>query len=404
MRARPRLSLNGLVILFTGLRLLFNTGYRMVYPLLPVFGRGLGLDLTALSYALTVRSATSLTGLFLAPLADRYGRRLSMLVGMALFSLGSSLVIFFPTLTGFMLALSLSNIAMQIFIPAMQAYLADRVPYERLGRALGITEVSWALAFILGLPFITWLISRTGWSAPFPLLAGLGVLSVGLLWWLLPSDRPGRDAAQAALWSAFGMVLRSRTALLALGLGLALTVANEVVNFIFGVWLEDGLGLQIGALAAASAVIGVSELGGSSGSALLTDRIGKERSVGLGLLANCLAALLLPVISVNTAGALAGLFLFYLSFEFLLVSLLPLLSEIVPEARATMLALSIACFSAGRALGDLLSPLLYVNESIWGNAAMTVGLNLLALALLRQVSLRLAVRLTGPAAGEVTEA
>ena len=71
MRARPRLSLNGLVILFTGLRLLFNTGYRMVYPLLPVFGRGLGLDLTALSYALTVRSATSLTGLFLAPLADR---------------------------------------------------------------------------------------------------------------------------------------------------------------------------------------------------------------------------------------------------------------------------------------------------------------------------------------------
>ena len=57
------------------------------------------------------------------------------------------------------------------------------------------------------------------------------------------------------------------------------SAGNELVNLIFGVWLEDSFGLQIAALAGASAVIGFSELGGESLAALLTDRIGKPRAL-----------------------------------------------------------------------------------------------------------------------------
>ncbi|HZW04380.1 MAG TPA: hypothetical protein VFF68_10660, partial [Anaerolineaceae bacterium] len=81
---------------------------------------------------------------------------------------------------------------------------------------------------------------------------------------------------------------------------------------------------------------------------------------------------------------LVGLFLFYLTYEFLLVSMLPLMSEIVPSARATMLALTVGMFAAGRALGDLLSPLLYLG-SFWGNTLAAAGLNLVSLVLLRWV-------------------
>lgn len=381
---RAPASLNTQIGLLTAIRIVYNTAYRMVYPLLPVFGRGLGVDISLLSYTLTTRSAVSSAGIFLAPIADRYGRRVSMILGLTIFIIGAGCVLVSPNFTGFLLAMVLANLGVQIFVPAMQAYLADRIPYERLGRALGITEISWSLSAIVGIPVIAWLIGRFGWSAPFPVLFGLGLAALILILVLVPSDRPASGAARSALWSAFGQVLSSPMARIALLFALLTTIANEVVNFIFGVWMEDSFGLQLAALGAASAVIGVSELGGSSLSAALVDRVGKERSVAVGLGLNALAAVLLPVIGQSLTGALAGLFLFYLTFEFLLVSMLPLMSEIVPSARATMLALMIGMFAGGRALGDLLSPLLYAG-GFWGNTLAAAALNLISLLLLRWI-------------------
>ena len=116
----------------------------------------------------------------------------------------------------------------------------------------------------------------------------------------------------------------------------------------FGVWLEDSFGLQLGALAASAAVIGLSELGGESLTAALVDKLGKRRAVGIGIAANTLAALLLWLLGRSEWGALLGLFLFYLSFEFTMVSCLPLISAVAPGARATLMAATIMAFSLGR--------------------------------------------------------
>ena len=124
-------------------------------------------------------------------------------------------------------------------------------------------------------------------------------------------------------------------ALAGISIALWASAANEVVNLVFGVWLSDSFGLQIAALAGASAVIGLAELGGESLVATITDRIGKPRAVAAGLAANIAASALLPWIGRTEAGALAGLFLFYISFEFLVVSQLPMMTEVVPAARAT---------------------------------------------------------------------
>ena len=42
-RAVPRLRL--LLLIFSSARLVLNTGFRMAYPFLPAFSRGLGVDL-----------------------------------------------------------------------------------------------------------------------------------------------------------------------------------------------------------------------------------------------------------------------------------------------------------------------------------------------------------------------
>jgi predicted MFS family arabinose efflux permease len=156
------------------------------------------------------------------------------------------------------------------------------------------------------------------------------------------------------------------------------SAANETVNLLFGVWLEDAFGLQIAALGAASAVIGLSELGGEGLVAAFVDRLGKPRAVALGLAVNSLGALALPLVGRSEAGALAGLFFFYISFEFTIVSSIPLMTEILPSARATVLALNVSGLSLGRALGALAGPQLYA-LGFGAVAAGAVAFNLLAL-------------------------
>ncbi len=372
------------LVLFTTIRAVFNTMHRMVYPFLGVFARGLGVNITDLSLALTVRSIIGMFGPFVATVADRRGRKFGMLLGLGVFTCGVAVVVFWPTLIGLAIALIMSTMGKYIFDPGMQAYIGDRVPYERRGLAIAITEFGWSLAFIIGIPLMGFLISRNGWMAPFPLLALLGVLAFALLYFIIPKEDHQPDP-DATVFSNMRLVIASIPAMAGISIGLWASAGNEVVNLIFGVWLEDAFALQIAALAGASAVIGFSELAGEGLVAVFVDRMGKHRAIAMGLVANSGAALLLPLLGQTSAGALVGLFLFYITFEFTIVSIIPMMTEVLPEARATVMAFNVAAFSLGRAIGAPLAPFLY-QYGFPVVAAGAVVFNIFALlALMRMV-------------------
>jgi len=228
------------------------------------------------------------------------------------------------------------------------------------------------------------LISRYGWNAPFPLLAGLGVGMIAVIWWMIPHEdvhhTPTTDSR-----GNFRSVLTNIPALAGISIALWASAGNELVNLIFGLWLEDSFGLKIAALAGASAVIGLSELSGEGLVALTTDKLGKPRALVLGLTGNALAVLLLPWIGRTQIGALVGLFLFYITFEYVMVSHVPLMSELVPEARATLLSFNLTGHSLGRAIGALLATFIYQRFGFLPVALMTVFFNLLALLALAEL-------------------
>lgn len=373
------------IALFTLIKLLLNTTYRMAYPFLSAFAGGVGVDLAQFSLLFTARSLTGMLGPFLAPIADRRGRKTSMLLGLAVYILGAGAVALWPTYPAFFAALTLTTLGNFIFLPAMQAYLGDHVPYARRGRVIAITELSWSIAFIAGVPLVGLLIGWLGWAAPFGVLALLGLLLLAALAFFLPSE-PRPDNGNGAIWHSLGKVMRHRPALAVLLLSFLITAANETVNLVFGVWIEGAFNLQLAALGAASAVIGLSELGGEGLSGWLVDRMGKERAIRTGIMLSALSALVLPLMGGSLVGALAGLFCFYLTFEFTIVSLLPLVSEVLPGARATLMAANVTAFSLGRAAGSLLAPWLF-GLGLGANAAAALGLDLLALAVLGMVRL-----------------
>jgi len=381
MSRPPKLSVQ--IPGFILIRAIFNTPYRMIYPFLPVFARGLGVDLAAMSLALTARSLVGVLNPVVSSIADRRGRRFGMLLGTGLFFAGAALVAFLPTFPALVGAMVLMALGRYVFDPAMQAYLSDRIPYERRGLALAATEISWSVAFIAGVPLMGFLMARRGWMAPFPLMAVLGGLVFISVLLMLPRDAPPR-AGGAGMGADFRTVLTFAPALAGLCLVSFVSTANEMVNLVFGVWLERSFGLKIAALGAAAAVIGLSELCGEGLVALFVDRLGKPRAIALGLGANSLAALLLPVAGRTEAGAVAGLFLFYISFEFTVVSAIPMMTEVMPGARATVMAFSVAFVMLGRAIGAPLATLLFTFGFPLVTAAAVV-FNLLAYLALRRM-------------------
>jgi predicted MFS family arabinose efflux permease len=98
---------------------------------------------------------------------------------------------------------------------------------------------------------------------------------------------------------------------------------------------------------------------------VITDRLGKRRSVLIGLLGLAASLVALPwLVRFGLATALTGVALMMLTFEFAWVSLMPLATELAPDARATLISLTAIPFSFGRILGAMVGGWLWQWQSI----------------------------------------
>lgn len=361
-----------------------NTAFRMIYPFLTFFARGLGVEISVISGLIAKRAIFGIVNPFIFPFIETRGRKFGMLLGLGLFVLAMGMVVLYPSLTTLGISLVLGLIGRTIFDPSMISYVADHVAYEKRGTAIAITEFAWSLAFILGIPAVGWMIARYTWSAPFWALGALGMVAFAYVaLTLTDSAKPVHH--EAGIFGNVKAIFTAPTVLIAFSIGMLVSAANEVVNVMFGVWLEDSFQLQIAALAGASAIIGLSEMGGEGFVALFVDRVGKIRAAGYGIVANCVAAILLPIIGRTELGALVGLFLFYITFEFTIVSIIPLMTEVMPSARATTLSFASTGHLVGRWAGASLAPILYVPGFSFLTGACVI-FNLLGLAAVWYVS------------------
>lgn len=361
----------------------------MIYPYITVFEAGLGISTKAISWALALRSSIGALAPLLGSLADRYGRKVGMIAGLFIFTLGVGLFSTWSTFPVFVAMLILTFTGGAIFIPSLQAYLGDSVPYAKRGTVLGISEIGWSLSFILGIPAIGWIITQKDWHAPFPWLTVLGILAILILIIILPKDSLPQTH-KANLLKTMGLIFKTPVAMAGIIISFSIAASNELINLVFGRWLYDAFDLQIAALALASIIIGFSELGGEVLVSLFVDNLGKARSVGAGLILNALAVLMLPLIGQSINGALIGLFLLYLTFEFTIVSCIPLITELLPGARATLIANFFTSIAVGRATGAFIAPFLYnlgarpdSGPSLIPISITAALLNLLALFMLR---------------------
>lgn len=380
-----------LAVLLAG-RLVFNTAFRMVYPLLPFLAAGLAIDLQTASLLVTVQVAASLLSPLGGTISDRFGERATLLAGLASFTLGAVGCALATSFGPFLVGYGLIGLGTALYMPAVQTYASNRSPYSRRGRILGILELTWAFSALVGVVGLAQLVEARGtWGPAFWALAATGAAVTVITGLLLAEGREAEGQGgqtKARLGSGVAVALWQPGVAPALLVTFLQLMAVELIFVVYGAWLTQDFGASTEQLGLVFGLLGLFELAGSLGATLLTDRVGKRRAVLAGFAAMGLLALLLPL-SGGRWGLFLGLFLLFdLCFEFAVVSVFPLMSGLGAKARGTVMALCLAAMGSGRILGSLVGPRLFEATGFWAigalaGAAALVGVGL-GLAFVRE--------------------
>ena len=178
----------------------------------------LGVSISAAGLLMTGYALGVFVGApILTLLTRRLPKKTTLLVLMAIFTLGNALAAVAPTYGILMAARLVTALAHGTFFGVGALVAVSLVAPERKASAISIMFTGLTLATLLGVPFGAWLGLAFGWRVAFWAVAGVGVVAFGVLAALVPAAR--ETAEPAPLREEFAVLARPQVQL-----GLAMTV------------------------------------------------------------------------------------------------------------------------------------------------------------------------------------
>jgi len=361
-------------------KLVVDIGSQIFNPFLPLIAAGLGLSVVELGRMIGLRNAMGIFAPLSGALSDRLGYRVIIRVSLLVISAGCLLMAASSAPWMVVLAVMLSGLGTSAFVPNLHAFVSSRLPYSLRARGLGMIEYSWALTGIAGLSLVGLLIAATGWRTPFYLLAA-GMAAMSFVFGAMPGERhPGAAATGSPrrhwarrLMSIF-VVDKNRRSTYATILAATLSFfAAMQVMITHGAWLAGRYGLDAASLGLVALVLGCFDLTASVAVSLFADRIGKKRSVLIGIVGSLAAYIAMPFLDTGVVQAVAIIAVARMCFEFNIVSHFPLLSEQAPGQRGQVMTIGAAATMLGATLAGFTGPWQYVNSGVmvlaWSSAA-----------------------------------
>ncbi len=334
-------------------RFIINSAFRMGYAFAPELSRGLGVSLGTWSTLVGVRSGMGVFAPVFGTLSDRFGRRAVMRGAMLLFVVCAFISFISSSLIPFAVGFIGFGLAKVVFEPSASAFLGDRVPYERRGFVMGMSELGWASAALVGGPVIAFAINAWGWQSPFALLTIGGVIA--LLWVItvLPqSHAPHPNLSPRKGEGHLSAIAHERSAMLMLVIVFAFLFASDMIAISYAAFLERAFNVDVITLGSIVATFAIADMCGELLSMWGVDRVGKKRALLVGFACTIIFYFVMPLLGASLVLAVAALSLYYVCFEFTIVSVFPFISELVPHARGTLLSLNMTAASIGRMLGS----------------------------------------------------
>jgi predicted MFS family arabinose efflux permease len=351
-----------LLLTIAGIQFTHILDFMIMMPLGPQFTKLFGI--TDAQFGLLVSAYTlsaGLSGLAAATYVDRFDRKRLLLTLYGLFALATLACGFAPGYGFLMAARIAAGMFGGVLSALSQTIVADVVPFERRGRAMGIVMSAFSFSTFAGVPIGLFLAAHLSWQAPFIGIAVLsGLLAVGaaltlpvLNHHLLVKDRP-------SAWRGIGLVLVERNHWRAFAFSALLVFTGFTIIPFITIYLEVNIGVLPSQVPYVYLFGGMATLVTARVFGRMADRVGKVR-----LFSQLAVAVTVPMMALTLMPRLplwAVLVISTLLFVFLSGRMIPGMALVTgaanPALRGTFMALNASVQSAAMGAASLLGGLI----------------------------------------------
>lgn len=284
-----------------------------------------------------------LVALVVGPFSDRVGRKRFLVAGaivMGLFTLVAALAASFALL---LVLRAVAGIGAALIFPNASATVGDNFPYRERGRAMSTVIAFNTMASIIGIPAAGLIAEATSWRISVGLSGFLSLAAAVVLYFLL---RPTTvSVSESRFFDLYRSILRSSSAVAAVVssfLGSLFWFAWAIYVVVF---FESVYGLSRGTASTYALTLGLGVFFGSQVGGRLGDRVGHKPVVAVSIVISAVLLLALTSVPVPLAVATVLNLLMAAVIGARFATNQTLMTEQMPSARGTLLALSAATVS-----------------------------------------------------------
>jgi SHS family lactate transporter-like MFS transporter len=299
---------NALVASFLGWALDAFDFFVVVFTL-PAIARDFGTDIPALAATITVTLAFRPVGAFIfGLLADRYGRRLPLMIDLVFYSVVEVLSGFAPNYTSFLVLRALFGIGMGGEWGVGASLAMEKVPPRWRGLLSGLLQEGYAVGYLLAACCYFVVFPKWGWRPMF-FIGGLPALLALFVRYRVKESAVWQKTRSES-WSGLGSAIVSNWKLF-----LYLTALMTMMNFsshgtqdMYPTFLKEQRGFEPRQVATIAVIYNLGALSGGVLFGLLSDRLGRRHGM---MLAFTAAILVIPLWSYapSTVWLVVGAFL-----------------------------------------------------------------------------------------------
>ncbi|HEX8414782.1 MAG TPA: MFS transporter, partial [Sphingomicrobium sp.] len=184
--------------------------------LLPFMAKGLGVDEPTAGHVISAYALGVVVGApLIATIGARFERRSLLIVLMAVFAVANGLSAAAPTYEWMLFFRFLSGLPHGAYFGVAALVAASLVPDDQRTKAVARVMLGLTTATVVGVPIANVLGQALGWRWGFALVAAVALLTVTLVWLVVPRQAPDRGASPMRELGA----LRNEQVWLTLGIG-----------------------------------------------------------------------------------------------------------------------------------------------------------------------------------------
>lgn len=355
-----------LLILMLNLFLVF-TGIGLIIPIMPKYMDILGINGSTIGLLV---ATFSLTQFLFSPLAgrlaDTYGRKRMIVIGMIIFALSEGLFGIASSPVLLFVSRMLGGISAAMIMPAVMAYAADITTNDERAAGMGYINAAITTGFIIG-PGIGGYIAEFGIRVPFYSAAVAGILAACITTFILQESRPVREPE-----SDTPRVARQRSSLLSqfmhsyrepyfISLIIVFVMSFGLANFetVFGLFVDQKFGFDPKDIAS---IITFGSIAGAviqaTAFSWILNRVGEKRVISLCLLIAGVF-ILLTLFTHKYWMIFAVTFIVFLAIDILRPAIGTQMSKLANEQQGYVAGLNSAFTSLGNIAGPILAGILF---------------------------------------------